>query len=120
MSWSDFIAQQQQQPYFQQLQQYVQLQRQQTDVYPAPSQVFAAFDFCPFEQVKVVILGQDPYHGPKQAQGLAFSVAPEVKIPPSLKNIFKELQADVADFRLPSHGCLVSWAKQGCYCLTVC
>ena len=77
MSWSDFIAQQQQQPYFQQLQQYVQLQRQQTDVYPAPSQVFAAFDFCPFEQVKVVILGQDPYHGPKQAQGLAFSVAPE-------------------------------------------
>jgi len=81
-------------------------------VYPAKNDVFHAFNLTPFEKVKVVIMGQDPYHGPGQAHGLSFSVPPPIPQPPSLKNIFKELQDDLG---IPpsSHGCLVAWAKQG-------
>jgi len=81
-------------------------------VYPPAPQIFAALDATPFEQVKVVILGQDPYHGPGQAHGLCFSVQPGVPIPPSLDNVFKELQRDVGMAR-PDHGCLLPWARQG-------
>ncbi len=81
-------------------------------IYPKPHQYFAALNLTPFEQVKVVILGQDPYHGEGQAHGLCFSVAPNVRTPPSLKNIYKELHQDLA-LAIPNHGCLVSWAKQG-------
>ena len=81
-------------------------------IYPPPAQWFNALDSTPFEQVKVVILGQDPYHGPGQAHGLCFSVRPPVPPPPSLLNIFKELQADLA-IAPPGHGCLSSWAGQG-------
>jgi len=86
---------------------------QGTIVYPKPSDVFNAFDLTPFNEVKVVILGQDPYHGANQAHGLSFSVQKGVAIPSSLKNIYKELQADIPGFKIPAHGDLSSWAKQG-------
>jgi uracil-DNA glycosylase len=81
-------------------------------IYPPPRRIFAALDCTPFEQVKVVILGQDPYHGPGQAHGLCFSVLPGVAIPPSLDNMFKEIHRDLGLPR-PQHGCLISWAQQG-------
>nr|WP_298156674.1 uracil-DNA glycosylase [uncultured Pseudoxanthomonas sp.] len=81
-------------------------------IYPPGPQIFAAFDATPFDAVKVVILGQDPYHGPGQAHGLCFSVLPGVPVPPSLLNIFKELNADLG-IAAPDHGCLLPWAHQG-------
>jgi uracil-DNA glycosylase len=81
-------------------------------IYPPPAQIFAAFDSTPFDATKVVILGQDPYHGPGQAHGLCFSVPPGVAVPPSLLNVFKELERDLGIQR-PDHGCLSSWAEQG-------
>jgi uracil-DNA glycosylase len=81
-------------------------------IYPPPQRIFAALNTTPFDQVKVVILGQDPYHGPGQAHGLCFSVLPGVAPPPSLQNIFTELQRDLGTPR-PSHGCLIPWARQG-------
>ena len=81
-------------------------------IYPAGRDIFAAFDATPFDAVKVVILGQDPYHGPGQAHGLCFSVQPGVAVPPSLVNIYKELETDIG-FRRPEHGCLLPWARQG-------
>ena len=86
--------------------------RQGAHVYPPPSKIFAALDATPFDEVKVVVLGQDPYHGPGQAHGLSFSVPPGVDVPPSLQNIFKELQRDLGIAR-PGHGCLLPWARQG-------
>ncbi len=81
-------------------------------IYPPAAQMFAAFDATPFDAVQVVILGQDPYHGPGQAHGLCFSVAPGVDVPPSLLNIFKELERDLGVPR-PDHGCLLPWAQRG-------
>jgi uracil-DNA glycosylase len=81
-------------------------------VYPPGPEIFAAFDHTPFDAVRVVILGQDPYHGPNQAHGLCFSVRPGVPAPPSLQNIFKEIQRDLG-FRAPDHGCLTPWADRG-------
>ncbi len=82
------------------------------EIYPAGSRIFAALDTTPFDQVRVVILGQDPYHGPNQAHGLCFSVPPGVPVPPSLDNIYKEVARDLGHAR-PDHGCLVPWAQQG-------
>jgi len=81
-------------------------------IYPPPKRIFAALDATPFGQVKVVILGQDPYHGPGQAHGLCFSVLPGVMVPPSLENIFAEIERDLHIPR-PDHGCLLPWARQG-------
>jgi uracil-DNA glycosylase len=81
-------------------------------IYPPGPQIFAALDATPFDQVKVVILGQDPYHGPGQAHGLCFSVSPGVDVPPSLLNVFKEIERDLGHAR-PDHGCLLPWARQG-------
>lgn len=81
-------------------------------IYPPGADIFNAFEMTPFDQVKVVILGQDPYHGPGQAHGLCFSVRPEVPAPPSLENIFKEIARDLGVPR-PDHGCLIPWARQG-------
>ncbi len=81
-------------------------------IHPPAARIFGAFDATPFDDVKVVILGQDPYHGPGQAHGLCFSVQPGVPIPPSLDNVFKELQRDLGIAR-PDHGCLMPWARQG-------
>ncbi len=101
------------QPYMLQLESFLNQEQEAGKlIYPAVEQRFNALALTPLEQVKVVILGQDPYHGPGQAHGLSFSVPEGIKIPPSLRNIFKELQADIAIDR-PSHGCLEQWAKQG-------
>lgn len=113
-TWTDVIGKEKEQPYFQHTLQQVHLARQSgKTIYPPQEDVFNAFKYTAFEDVKVVILGQDPYHGPNQAHGLAFSVKPEVAIPPSLLNMYKELSQDVPGFHMPSHGYLVKWAEQG-------
>lgn len=111
-SWKQRLTDQFAQPYFRALREFVRSEYTQGPVYPHPKRIFAAFDHCPFESVKVVILGQDPYHGPRQANGLCFSVAPEVPSPPSLQNIFQELQADLGCAK-PTTGDLTPWADQG-------
>ncbi len=93
-----------------------QEKRSAKEIYPPGGEIFNAFKLTPFDQVKVVVLGQDPYHGPGQAHGLCFSVRQGVLIPPSLKNIYKELATDV-DFKIPSHGDLTQWALQGVFLL---
>ena len=102
------------QPWFAQLAEYVRSQYADPTarVYPPASRIFAAFDACPFSEVKVVIIGQDPYHGPGQANGLSFSVNPNIQIPPSLVNIFKEVQSDTGA-PVPQNGDLTRWARQG-------
>jgi uracil-DNA glycosylase len=99
-------------PYWAELQQFVAAERGRATVYPPHEEVFAALHLTPYAEVKAVILGQDPYHGPDQAHGLCFSVRPEVPPPPSLQNIFKELESDIG-VPAPAHGCLDSWARQG-------
>ena len=99
-------------PGFAALRGFVASERQQHDVYPAEDHVFRAFTLTPLAAVRVVILGQDPYHGPGQAHGLSFSVPEGVRIPPSLRNLFKELQSDVGTPPV-THGCLEAWARQG-------
>jgi uracil-DNA glycosylase len=99
-------------PYWAELQAFLAAERSAHEVFPPAEQVFAAFQRTPPTQVKVVILGQDPYHGPGQAHGLCFSVPEGVALPPSLRNIFKELQADQGT-PAPRQGCLFSWADQG-------
>src|SRR5438093_4132086 len=98
--------------YFAELQRFVASERARYRVYPPVPDVFAALHLTPYAAVKVLILGQDPYHGPGQAHGLCFSVRPGVGRPPSLENIFKELHADVGVVA-PDHGCLDHWARQG-------
>ncbi|WP_430817346.1 uracil-DNA glycosylase [Carboxylicivirga sp. RSCT41] len=98
--------------YFKKLTEFVKSEYQSKTIYPPASQIFNAFDLCPFENTKVVILGQDPYHGPNQAHGLCFSVNKGIKMPPSLVNIYKELHTDVG-IDIPDHGNLEHWAKQG-------
>ncbi len=113
-TWTDLLAEEKQKDYFKQTLSYVANQRTNgITVYPPQKEVFTAFAVTPFEQVKLVIIGQDPYHGPDQAHGLSFSVKPGVKIPPSLKNIYKELAQDIDGFVIPDHGYLLSWAEQG-------
>lgn len=99
-------------PYFEKLRQFLRAERAQHQVFPPDEKVFAAFELTPFDHVRVVILGQDPYHDVGQAHGLAFSVLPGVKLPGSLRNIFKEMTADLGH-ATPTHGCLIPWAKQG-------
>jgi len=113
-TWESIINDERDKEYFQSVLAFVEQQRNNgKTVYPPQDQVFSAFDMTPFESVRVVILGQDPYHGANQAHGLAFSVLPGVKIPPSLRNMYKELAQDIEGFEIPSHGYLDSWASQG-------
>jgi len=112
-SWRPVLAAEFEKPYFQKLTAWVRGEYATTAVYPPGGQIFHAFDACPFEQVRVVILGQDPYHGRNQAHGLAFSVNEGITVPPSLQNIFKELRADLPDTLIPPHGNLDRWASQG-------
>lgn len=111
-SWKAALANEFTQDYFAKLMDFVANERATHTIYPPEHQVFEAFNRTPFEQVKVVILGQDPYHGPNQAHGLCFSVQRGVAIPPSLRNVYKELQVDLG-ITPPSHGHLVRWAQQG-------
>jgi uracil-DNA glycosylase len=99
-------------PYWAELQAFVAEERRHHQVFPAPDEVFAALHQTPYAEVKVVILGQDPYHGPGQAHGLCFSVRPGVVPPPSLRNVFVELEADLG-IPPPDHGCLDAWSRQG-------
>lgn len=101
-------------PYFAELKLFLQAEKAAgKTIYPSGSDLFAAFNYTPFENVKVVIIGQDPYHGSGQAHGLCFSVNKGIAIPPSLQNIYKELAADIDGFTIPTHGNLVNWATQG-------
>ncbi len=112
-SWMKYLAPEFELPYMQQLKQFLVQQEQMGKIIcPAPENIFNAFNSTPFDKVAVVILGQDPYHGPGQAQGLCFSVPDGVVIPPSLKNIFKEIKSDLG-LPIPNHGSLQSWANQG-------
>ena len=120
MEWSSFIAQESTQPYFQTLTAFIDAELTLgKSIYPPKSAVFKAFEYCPFDQIKVVILGQDPYHNPGQAHGLSFSVPKGLKPPPSLKNIFKELQTDL-QMTIPAHGDLTAWTQQGVLLLNAC
>ena len=113
-SWSNALGDELEKPYFKELKSFLLNQKQEGFiVLPESENVFNAFNYTPFDAVKVVILGQDPYHGKNQAQGLSFSVQKGVTVPPSLKNIYKELANDVKDFENPNHGDLTSWARQG-------
>lgn len=113
-TWKDAIGAEKEQPYFQHILQQVHNARVGGRiVYPPQNEIFNAFKLTEFSAVKVVILGQDPYHGPNQAHGLAFSVKPGIAPPPSLLNIYKELSDDICGFEIPHHGYLVDWAKQG-------
>jgi uracil-DNA glycosylase len=110
--WKDILAPEFEKPYFEQLTHFVREEYAAHRVYPRGSNIFRAFDKCPFDKVKVVIIGQDPYHGPGQAHGLCFSVADGVPFPPSLQNIFKEVHADTGA-EIPLSGNLDRWAEQG-------
>lgn len=112
--WKDVIGKEKTEPYFQHiLTQVQQAKASGKIVYPPQNEIFNAFKLTEFNQVKVVILGQDPYHGANQAHGLSFSVKPGIAPPPSLVNIYKELSSDIEDFQIPDHGYLIEWAKQG-------
>ena len=111
-SWKQILSAEFEKDYFRQLTDFVRNEYRSTTVYPPVKLIFNAFNLCPFEQVKVVIIGQDPYHGPGQAHGLCFSVNDNVPFPPSLRNIFKEIQDDLGK-PIPESGSLTRWAKQG-------
>jgi len=117
--WDTFLQNELQHPYMQQTLNAVENRRAEgIAVYPPESHVFNAFNATPLNNIRVVILGQDPYHGEGQAHGLCFSVMPEVKkLPPSLKNMYKELATDIDGFVIPEHGYLQSWAEQGVFLL---
>lgn len=111
-SWKAHLASEFNKPYFLKLADFVRQEYTTHTVYPPGKLIFNAFNLCPFDKVKVVIIGQDPYHGPGQAQGLCFSVNDGIPFPPSLVNIFKEIQSDLGT-PVPASGSLVRWAKQG-------
>jgi len=115
-SWKALLAEEFEKPYFKELTAFVRGEYMNKPVFPSPQLMFNAFDLCPFDQVKVVMLGQDPYHGPGQAHGLCFSVNKEVPTPPSLKNVYKEIQSDLG-LTPPTHGNLEHWATQGVFLL---
>ena len=115
--WKKALADEFQQPYFAAIKQFLVTEmRAGKKIYPPGSLIFNAFDQTPFDQVKVVIIGQDPYHNPGEAMGLCFSVPKGVRVPPSLKNVYKELHRDLG-FQIPNHGDLSNWAKQGVFLL---
>lgn len=112
-SWKKHLSSEFDKSYFPQLTSFVKEEYQRETVYPAPKNIFRAFELCPFDEVKVVILGQDPYHGQGQANGLCFAVNDGVTLPPSLKNIFKEIENDLGKKLVNTSGDLTRWATQG-------
>lgn len=116
-SWKKELLEEFEKPYFLKIVEFLKSEKAQNKIiYPPGSQIFNAFNTTPFDQVKVIILGQDPYHGVGQAMGLSFSVSKNVAIPASLKNIYKEIQSDIG-VPIPQHGDLTGWAKQGVFLL---
>jgi uracil-DNA glycosylase len=112
-SWKEALEGEFGKEYFQQLTTFVKEEYKKGPVYPPPKEIFRAFDLCPFDKVKVVILGQDPYHGNGQANGLSFAVGEHMSLPPSLQNIFKEIESDLGEPIKNRSGDLERWAKQG-------
>ena len=112
-SWKEKLASEFDQPYFKELAEFVKKEYKDESVYPPPKFIFHAFELCTFDKVKVVILGQDPYHGPRQANGLSFAVNEGVAVPPSLQNIFKEVESDFHKPLVHRSGDLSRWAVQG-------
>ncbi|GAB1607883.1 uncharacterized protein LOC115223095 [Argonauta hians] len=119
-SWMKILEPESKKDYFQSLCKFVAGERSQHTVYPPANEVFSWTQLCPLDEVKVVIVGQDPYHGKGQAHGLCFSVKSGIKSPPSLVNIYKELSTDIPGFETPNHGTLTGWAKQGVLLLNSC
>ena len=115
-SWAEKLSVEFEKPYFSELVNFVKSEYNTSSVFPPGKLIFNAFDFCPFEIIRVVILGQDPYHGPGQAHGLCFSVPDGVEFPPSLQNIFKEISNDLG-IQIPRSGNLEKWARQGVFLL---
>jgi len=111
-SWKKLLKPEFEKEYMHELEAKLRVAYQEKVIYPRPADIFAAFNLTSFDKIKVVIIGQDPYHGPNQAHGLCFSVQPGIKVPPSLANIYKELQSDLG-LNMPKHGCLKSWAENG-------
>ncbi|TKC10621.1 uracil-DNA glycosylase [Pedobacter polaris] len=113
-SWLNVLGTELEKPYMKELKSFLLDEKQKGfTVYPKGADIFNAFNHTPFDKVKVVILGQDPYHGQGQAHGLSFSVQKGIAVPPSLKNMYKELAEEFPDFKIPNHGDLTSWADQG-------
>jgi len=110
--WQAVLAAETEKPYFKTLEAFLEKERRQYTIYPKESELFSCMEYTPYQAVRVLILGQDPYHGPRQAHGCSFSVRPGVPLPPSLRNIFQELKDDVGATP-PDHGCLVPGARQG-------
>jgi uracil-DNA glycosylase len=110
--WSPLLQEEFQKPYYLSLREKLQEEYKTGIIYPDAHDIYNALHFTPYKETKVVIIGQDPYHGPGQAHGLSFSVKPGVKVPPSLQNIYKEAQSDIGCY-IPNHGYLVEWTKQG-------
>src|SRR5699024_8051163 len=110
--WAPLLSEEFTKPYYLRLREFLKQEYATKIIYPHMNDIFNALHYTPFSQVKVVILGQDPYHAPGQAHGLSFSVQPHVPKPPSLMNIFKDLQNDLG-YEPPNHGCLVAWGKRG-------
>lgn len=114
--WWPWLEKEWQEPYFQKLSSFIHEEYEHKCIYPEKKNVFKIFEVCPYKDVKVVILGQDPYHEPNQAHGMCFSVNVGVPIPPSLQNIYKELQDELGCY-IPNNGYLMPWAKQGVFLL---
>lgn len=112
-SWKQALKEEFGKEYFKQLREFVKGEYRHAIIYPPPKHIFRAFELCPFENVEVVILGQDPYHGPEQANGLCFAVSEGVALPPSLQNIFKEIESDLGQKLIHRSGDLERWARQG-------
>lgn len=113
-SWQDFFSHESKKEYFDNIGNFIRTEKENgKTIFPPYKDMFNAFNYCAKQDIKVVILGQDPYHGINQAHGLAFSVLPQVKTPPSLANIYKELESDIPEFQKPNHGYLKEWAEQG-------
>ena len=111
--WDEILKDEWEKPYYLKLREFLKEEYKNHNIYPKAENIFNALKYTSFEDTKVVIIGQDPYHGEGQAHGLCFSVLPGVKLPPSLKNIFKELETDIDGFVSPQSGELTAWAKQG-------
>ncbi len=111
-SWQDVLGDELDKPYFKELTEFVEEERARGPVYPPREEVFAALEATPYQDVKVLVLGQDPYHGPGQGHGLCFSVRPGVRVPPSLRNLYRELHDDLG-VPVPDNGYLMPWARQG-------
>lgn len=111
--WDEILKDEWEKPYYLKLREFLKNEYKTKTIYPKADDIFNALKYASFKDVKVVIIGQDPYHGEGQAHGLCFSVLPDVKHPPSLKNIFKELEDDIQGFKTPVSGELTSWANQG-------